>query len=390
MASSARSLGQTALFLSRRGSAPSFILQSRQFNTTRPNFHVDPPAKKSRRAVRPEDMPMAPEYSPDLLTEEQRSMYDLMSPEDRREFDAANIRQVQDFNSPQKRRAMFANLDKEVSEINRAYPMRFDGNSTQRLNFWGKDETDDFAKVEDADEEYLDDEMTSMAHAEVELHREVREYARIAAWDMPFLSNLAKPFSLPTEDQILRFRYTTYMGEEHPAQSKVVVELASKDLTPKHLTEDQRQTFLKLVGTRYNPDTDIVRMSCEKHQTAVQNKRALGDLVNSLIKEAKEGDSFADLPLDLRHHTPKTPLRFPNEWNMTPERRQQLEARRKERQQRDQQGVGVIDGNKILAQLAEVPPPVSPALSKRAEAEREKVAVRAGKFPQKPVVRRMR
>lgn len=118
-------------------------------------------------------------------------MYDLMSPEDRREFDAANIRQVQDFNSPQKRRAMFANLDKEVSEINRAYPMRFDGNSTQRLNFWGKDETDDFAKVEDADEEYLDDEMTSMAHAEVELHREVREYARIAAWDMPFLSSMS-------------------------------------------------------------------------------------------------------------------------------------------------------------------------------------------------------
>lgn len=203
-------------------------------------------------------------------------------------------------------------------------------------------------------------------------------------------TELAKPFSLPSEDQILRFRYTTYMGEEHPAQSKVVVELASKDLTPKHLTEEQRQTFLKLVGTRYNPDTDIVRMSCEKHQTSVQNKRALGDLVNSLIKEAKEGDSFADLPLDLRHHTPKTHLRFPDEWNMTPERRQQLEARRKERQQRD---VGVVDGNKILAQLAEAPLPVSPALSKRAEAEREKVAVRAGKFgnaPPKPVSRRTR
>lgn len=134
---------------------------------------------------------MAPEYSPDNLTEEQRSMYDLMSPEDRREFDAANIRQVEDFNSPQKRRAMFAELDKEVTEINRAYPMRFDGNSAQRLGFWGKDETDDFAKVEDADEEYLDDEMTSMAHAEVELHREVREYARIAAWDMPFLSSMS-------------------------------------------------------------------------------------------------------------------------------------------------------------------------------------------------------
>jgi small subunit ribosomal protein S35 len=82
------------------------------------------------------------------------------------------------------------------------------------------------------------------------------------------------------------------MGEQHPAEPKVVMELASQDLTPKYLTEAQRQTFLKLAGTRYNPQTDIVRMSSEKYGSRAQNKRYLADLVNSLIKEAKEGDSF--------------------------------------------------------------------------------------------------
>jgi small subunit ribosomal protein S35 len=43
--------------------------------------------------------------------------------------------------------------------------------------------------VEDADDDFHDDEITSMAHAEVELHREIREYARIAAWDMPLLTS---------------------------------------------------------------------------------------------------------------------------------------------------------------------------------------------------------
>jgi hypothetical protein len=31
--------------------------------------------------------------------------------------------------------------------------------------------------------------MTTLAHQEMELHREMREYARITAWDMPMLSS---------------------------------------------------------------------------------------------------------------------------------------------------------------------------------------------------------
>jgi small subunit ribosomal protein S35 len=168
------------------------------------------------------------------------------------------------------------------------------------------------------------------------------------------------------------------MGEQHPAEPKVVMELASQDLTPKYLTEAQRQTFLKLAGTRYNPQTDIVRMSSEKYGSRAQNKRYLADLVNSLIKEAKEGDSFADIPLDLRHHKPKVRLQFPESWNMTETRREQLAARRRERLADEETREALVDGNDVISDAIKVLPSLNPALQAKAADERERVAVKVG------------
>jgi small subunit ribosomal protein S35 len=168
------------------------------------------------------------------------------------------------------------------------------------------------------------------------------------------------------------------MGEQHPAEPKVVVELASQDLTPKYLTEAQRQTFLKLAGTRYNPQTDIIRMSSEKFSSRAQNKRYLADIVNSMIKEAKEGDSFADIPLDLRHHKPKTSIRFPESWNMTEARRNQLAARRQERLSAEETRETLVDGNSVISHAIKTLPSLNPVLMARAEEERERVAVRIG------------
>lgn len=166
------------------------------------------------------------------------------------------------------------------------------------------------------------------------------------------------------------------------------MELASQDLTPKYLTEAQRQTFLKLVGTRYNPQTDIVRMSCEQFGSRAQNKRYLADIVNSLIKEAKEGDAFADLPLDTRHHKPKIRSQFPQPWNMTEQRRQQLEARRAERIDAEKERAAIVDGNAVVAHAIQVLPELNPELQAQAAAERERVAVKVGARPGKRPLRR--
>lgn len=96
---------------------------------------------------------------------------------------------------------------------------------------------------------------------------------------------MAKPFEPPTADMPLRFRYTTYMGEQHPAEKKVVLEFCAADM--QGLTEMQTMKLRKLAGVRYNPETDIIRMSCESYESQAQNKRYLGDQVDSLLVEAK-------------------------------------------------------------------------------------------------------
>lgn len=56
--------------------------------------------------------------------------------------------------------------------------------------FWGEDEEDPDYLTEDIDEEdFEEDDIMSLAHGKLEEHREYREYARIAAWQMPLLSS---------------------------------------------------------------------------------------------------------------------------------------------------------------------------------------------------------
>ncbi|SMR41652.1 unnamed protein product [Zymoseptoria tritici ST99CH_1E4] len=171
-------------------------------------------------------------------------------------------------------------------------------------------------------------EISSTAHAELEQHRELREMVRLAAWEMPLLSSLAKPFEAPDVQKLpLRWRYTTYFGESHPASRKVVVEFGVTNLG---LQEKQVEKLKKLAGPRYNPEKNIVRMSCESFETQAQNKRYLADTINTLIAEAKDGkDTFEDVPLDVRHHKAKKRFSFPDEWRLTDEKRAQLEDKRR-------------------------------------------------------------
>ncbi|KAF8425632.1 mitochondrial ribosomal subunit protein-domain-containing protein [Tirmania nivea] len=172
------------------------------------------------------------------------------------------------------------------------------------------------------------DDISSAGHAELDQHREAREYARIAAYEMPLLAQYAQPFKLPTQEQILRFRYTTYMGEKHPSESKVVMEFTTKDLG---LEPISRRKLIKLAGARYNPEKDLVYMSCEIFETQAQNKRYLSDLLDKLLAEAKDlTDDFEDIPLDFRHFEKKFTVKpkFPVEWRMTKRRREALKEMR--------------------------------------------------------------
>ena len=180
------------------------------------------------------------------------------------------------------------------------------------------------------DPTFEEDDLASLAHAELDQHRELREMVRIAAWEMPLLSELAKPFQPPDRKTLpLRWRYTTYMGEHHPAASKVVVEFRPRDI--QDLTAEQRVKLCKLAGVRYNYLSGIIKMSCESHANQAQNKRHLGDTIAALLASARDtsADSFADVPLDTRHVKRKPAPRFPAAWLLTEERKKELDAFRR-------------------------------------------------------------
>lgn len=75
------------------------------------------------------------------------------------------------------------------------------------------------------------------------------------------------------------------MGEQHPAEKKVVVEFCPQDMSD--LTPVQTEKLKKLAGVRYNPEKDIIKMSCEMFETQAQNKRYLGDVVEDLLHESR-------------------------------------------------------------------------------------------------------
>jgi small subunit ribosomal protein S35 len=155
------------------------------------------------------------------------------------------------------------------------------------------------------------------------------------------------------------------MGEAHPAAKKIVVQFCTRDL--RSLTEPQRIKLIKLVGVRYNPDTDVVKISCEKFEEPAQNKRYLGDLVEKLIKEAQnEEDMFEDVPLDFRHHKPKRRLVYPEGWKLKEENvRRLLEARKEVRLLEG--GKPVVNGAEIVEQYVRMSPGGGSGLLRQAE-----------------------
>lgn len=119
------------------------------------------------------------------------------------------------------------------------------------------------------------------------------------------------------------------------------------------LPPTQRDKLIKLAGVRYNPSTDMIKMSCEQFDTQAQNKRFLGETITALLKEAKDTkDTFEDVPFDFRHHKPKPRYEFPKEWILTKERKQYLESKRNETLRLDDQKANnghLIDGKLLVA-----------------------------------------
>lgn len=61
------------------------------------------------------------------------------------------------------------------------------------VGYWAEDEDDEFGQMEDGDDDFSEEHITTVAESQLDLHRDIREYTRAAAWDLPLLQRKSIP-----------------------------------------------------------------------------------------------------------------------------------------------------------------------------------------------------
>ena len=195
MAASITSLGFTALRYTSRVPA-----RRRTLLLSCPNraLHATP---LHRRQQDPEDSPSEKpkrkpfEFSLADLDADERSTYNSLSPEERQEW-REEAKQMHDhMTSPEVESELQGEVSQAVYETSEEVPR--EASTVQRIKpgFFAMGELEEQDSGED--EEFEGDDITSLGHGELEQHREMRHYARIAAWEMPLLSSTPRFLHLP-------------------------------------------------------------------------------------------------------------------------------------------------------------------------------------------------
>ncbi len=164
-------------------------------------FHTTP---LRRRREDPEDSSptQKPQREPfkfslsDLDLDE-RSAYNSLSPEERQQW-REEAQQMHDYmTSPEVESELQGQVSQAVYETSAGVPHTESTQQRIKPGFFAMGELEEQDSGED--EEFEGDDITSLGHGELEQHREMRHYARIAAWEMPLLSSTSCPLpSLPT------------------------------------------------------------------------------------------------------------------------------------------------------------------------------------------------
>lgn len=136
------------------------------------------------------------------LSPQDRDQYNTLSSEEKAEYEETNHYIHEHMTSPE----VESELLEGVSEALQEEP----GEEEEALSDFRfpKIKPGFFAAEEDdpqdvgEDEEFEGDDITSIGHAQLEQHREIRDYMRIAAWEMPMLSSPSSNTTLPQESHM--------------------------------------------------------------------------------------------------------------------------------------------------------------------------------------------
>lgn len=165
--------------------------QWRGLSERRP-FHSSPPAYRARSDEDDDsgqkNVPKEPySFDYDQLDPEERHHYDLLSPQEKKQFQDEERAAYEHLTSPHMESKLQGMVNQAVYDISQETPREqfVIPKITPGLMAMGEDDEQDSGE----DEDFEGDDITSIAHGELEQQRELREYARIAAWEMPMLSS---------------------------------------------------------------------------------------------------------------------------------------------------------------------------------------------------------
>lgn len=193
MASTANRLGFTALRYTSRIPTRRKALPSTCSNQA---FHTTP---LHRRRQDSEDSSPSPKaqrqpfkFSLSDLDPDERSAYTTLSPEEREQWREEAQQMHDHMTSPEVESELQGEVSQAAYETSAEVPQTESTMPRIKPGFFAMGELEEQDSGEDP--EYQSDDLTSLGHGELEQHREMRHYARIAAWEMPLLSSAS---SLP-------------------------------------------------------------------------------------------------------------------------------------------------------------------------------------------------
>lgn len=197
MASAISRFGCLALRYTSR--IPSRRKPPSQFISSRP-FHITP-FRRDTDTKSPEPFT----FDVSALDADDRNRYDLLSPEEKVQYEEYAKLYHEHMNSPQVESELNAEVSQALYESAQEEPEVEVKTPRIKVGLMAMGETNE--QDEGEDDEFEGDDITSLGHGELEQHREMREYARIAAWEMPMLSSAFEILVLtPDRKLICRFR----------------------------------------------------------------------------------------------------------------------------------------------------------------------------------------
>ena len=117
------------------------------------------------------------------------AFYESLSPPEREDFERTAQELSEHMSSPRVESALAAEVSNAAYEFANEAPQAHVNIPKIKPGLMAMGEIDEQESGED--EEFEGDDMTTLAHGNLEQHREIREYARIAAWEMPLLSSMS-------------------------------------------------------------------------------------------------------------------------------------------------------------------------------------------------------